>query len=590
MRKIILLLVFWLLSVAAYSQLEVKAGSFKEVLGFVNINTDIYDDDNGVLYAVIKVNTVNINDKQRRQLSFQGNESTFIELEYKVGEVWVYLSSKPATYLKISHPDFGSTEFWFPFDLEPKKGYEMVLVNKSSSEPSGYGSLTVTTKPESGATILLNGKASNVKTPYTNDMMAAGQYEITVSKERYKSVTQTISIVDGEKLTVELDMPIDVADITINADELTDVYIDGVLKKTGAWTGELYSGQHKVSLKKALYYTLEKDINVEGGKHETYNFELMPINGKISITSKPSGATVFIDEKEYGTTPLEVDDVMIGKHELKMTKDGWRTLRKRFDLTDGVVTELNETLEDYPEGVIRWWFSVSPTDKVYFSKGNLQYQASTKTWRFAETQWDFIGDANKNISPKYSGWIDLFGWGTGSEPTKTTTNESDYVKFSDWGDNPIRNGGNKAKVWRTLTRDEWEYVFSKRETVSGIRYAKAKVNGVDGAILLPDSWDKKTYKLKQVNKTVSDYNDNKISLSDWKNLFESNGAVFLPKASIRVEHNYIDHEIRVNSGHFKYWSSTSYKFVDVDRFDNQVVSGDHRGCDGYSVRLVCSPE
>lgn len=51
-------------------------------------------------------------------------------LEYKTGEVWVYLTAKYADYLKISHPDFSSVEFTLPFDLEPKKGYELTLVNK----------------------------------------------------------------------------------------------------------------------------------------------------------------------------------------------------------------------------------------------------------------------------------------------------------------------------------------------------------------------------------------------------------------------------------------------------------------------------
>lgn len=37
-----------------------------------------------------------------------------------------------ATFLKISHEDLSSTEFWFPFDMEPKKGYELTLVNKLS--------------------------------------------------------------------------------------------------------------------------------------------------------------------------------------------------------------------------------------------------------------------------------------------------------------------------------------------------------------------------------------------------------------------------------------------------------------------------
>ena len=132
MKKYLILLVALLLSLAAFAQLEVKQDSFKEVLGFVNINLDIQSDDNDVPYAVVKVKTENINDKQRRELLFQGDAATFIECEYKVGEVWVYLTYK-ASYLKISHPDLSSTEFWFPYDMEPKKGYELTLVNKSES-------------------------------------------------------------------------------------------------------------------------------------------------------------------------------------------------------------------------------------------------------------------------------------------------------------------------------------------------------------------------------------------------------------------------------------------------------------------------
>ena len=42
-------------------------------------------------------------------------------------------------------------------------------------------------------------------------------------------------------------------------------------------------------------------------------------------------------------------------------------------------------------------FSVSGEKKVCFSQGNLQYQGSTGTWRFATHQYDFIGNAAGNI-------------------------------------------------------------------------------------------------------------------------------------------------------------------------------------------------
>ena len=131
MKRLLLLIFVMLLSLNLTAQLEVKKDSFKEVAGFVNINTEKMCDDNDKPYAVLKIKTENLNDKQRHELLFQGNAATFFEVEYQVGEVWVYLSYY-ATYIKISHPDLSSTEFYFPFDMKPKCGYELTLINKPS--------------------------------------------------------------------------------------------------------------------------------------------------------------------------------------------------------------------------------------------------------------------------------------------------------------------------------------------------------------------------------------------------------------------------------------------------------------------------
>jgi len=96
-------------------------------------------------------------------------------------------------------------------------------------------------------------------------------------------------------------------------------------------------------------------------------------------------------------------------------------------------------------------FSVSATKKVCFSQGNLQYKASTNTWRFAEDQWEHFGN---NQSDNHR---DLFGWGTGGAPNKVSLENKDYPTFTDWGTNAISNGGTG---WRTLTAEEWGYLFN----------------------------------------------------------------------------------------------------------------------------------
>jgi len=539
MKKYILLLFTLILSLPLLAQLEVKEGSFKEVPGFVNINTEKMYDDNDKPYAVLKIKTENISSKERHELGFKGDAQTFFEVEYKDGEVWLYISYY-ATYIKISHEEYSSTEFHFPYDMKPKCGYELTLVNKTSNNSPGSGSLTITTTPEDGATISLNGKVLSQKTPYLNDMIAIGKYEVTVSKYGFESATKEVVIQDGITTNLNVEMP--------------------------------------------------------------YKY------GGIRIISEPAQAIVLIDDKQYGFTPLILDSIRYGTHEIKVKKDKHKTYSKRFEIKNSDILDFDVVLENYPDGVINGVFSVSPTKKVYFSQGNLQYKASTKTWRFAEHQWDFIGYQDKTrygtvfdygivydngiksnnalISPTYDGWIDLFGWGTGNNPTNTSKSSDSYKVFSDWGLNINTNGLNNK--WRTLSKDEWLYVFEKRYTDSGIRYAKAFVNGVNGIILLPDNWNVNDYVLYNTNSADSYFNSNMISLSNWVNKLESKGAVFLPTAGSRL--NTI---ISVVNRGF-YWSATpytgdeAYKVFFMDGDFSAIKSSTRR--DGQSVRLVCDVE
>lgn len=277
-----------------------------------------------------------------------------------------------------------------------------------------------------------------------------------------------------------------------------------------------------------------------------------------------------------------------------------------------------------PIGAINGLFSVSATRQVYFSRGNLQYKASTNTWRFAEHQWDYVGTQtpdnngnvggtvngsdNANISSNYSGWIDLFGWGTSGWNSGNTyyhpwdSNNSDGSLYgpperyygltgsyanADWGVyNSISNGNNTTNQWRTLTQSEWDYVFNSRNTTSGIRYAKAKVNNVNGVILLPDDWSSSTYSLSNTNTWDASFSSNTIYSYQWTTL-ESAGAVFLPAAGVRSG-TWVSEVGSVG----RYWSATHdwntdnfARLVHVSDYLLSANSNMYRYY-GLSVRLV----
>ena len=320
----------------------------------------------------------------------------------------------------------------------------------------------------------------------------------------------------------------------------------------------------------------------------------------------------------------------------------------------------------WTNGMLPGWFSVSPDHQVRFSQGNLQYYPDDDRWRFAEHQWDFVGGKcwgegigdmevgtvyangtkcdNTKVGRYYPGWIDLYGWGTsgwnngniyyrpydfashvyecasyGPQGNYDLTGE--YVQ-ADWGvHNAISNVG--SRQWRTPTAEEFLYLLTERNTLSGMRFAMAVVAGVRGMIVLPDDWNESIYYLSAANEFCY-YSTNTITGREWLDVLEPAGAVFLPAGGARyqftaydgVYFDWFNNEDPIDHGmwgysvlHYSpfyicgsYWTSSQFlgdysagvdnafalKIVayDMDPLYTSGFIANRYRCKGYSIRLI----
>lgn len=253
-------------------------------------------------------------------------------------------------------------------------------------------------------------------------------------------------------------------------------------------------------------------------------------------------------------------------------------------------------------------FSVSDSTTVVFSRGNLQYQPSSATWRFAESQRETLGRDNESISESYTGWIDLFAWGTsgwnsGADaymPYSTATKDSMYwpggdsaanlsgvYANADWGQfNAIENGGNTPGQWRTLTKDEWTYLVNLRHGAAQ-KMGLGKVDNVEGLILLPDTWTSPD----GVEFTAGfdkGYKTNRYTAAKWSKM-QASGAVFLPASGYREEYSVFT-KFKDEYGCGFYWSSTtlSKPNCNILFFGNEAINPKNfsKRHFGLAVRLV----
>ena len=307
--------------------------------------------------------------------------------------------------------------------LKPKFGWLNV-----SGGAETKGAYAYATHKQTGARLSLGS------IPLKEKELDAGEYQVWIQQDKYKDYTATVVIEEGKTNLLNVSLVPNFVHVTLTTQQGADILIDGTKMGTSRYSGTLELGDYTIETRQASHksvYTQVSLSSASAGKTIALNNPI-PIYGSLMIDGTPMDAVVYLDGKNVGNTPLIVNELLIGEHTVRLEKEGYDKQEKIIQIIEGREEIVTYNLEEVSE----YGFSVSATEQVTFSKGNLQYHPAKKQWRFAEHQTDYIGDANRNISSTYDGWIDLFGWGTGDIP-KYSTSDSEYSRFVDWGTNKI---------------------------------------------------------------------------------------------------------------------------------------------------------
>lgn len=310
-------------------------------------------DGSGFLYAIVKVRGDSPADKLGEYRFNFGNMNHIVEDHD--GELWLYVqkNAKIVTitrngYFPVNHYDLNTT-------IESGKTYRMKLSAQAakvytqmvmfSITPADSKAVVMITKEESGQNEEMFGTID--ETGGVANALEFGTYTYKVTAMNYHSSEGRFTLnsqadTHEEKVTLRRNG----SNITFSVASEADIYINGIKRGTRSWTGLMKAGNYTIECRQANHRPSQQTISVEEDRDRTIQLTPpTPITGILSITSRPLAANIKIDGKDYGTTPKNITDMLIGHHTIVISKDGYTPKTEQFDISEDETQRLNIALE-----------------------------------------------------------------------------------------------------------------------------------------------------------------------------------------------------------------------------------------------------
>ena len=298
-----------------------------------------------------------------------------------------------------------------------------------------------------------------------------GTYNYTVTAAGYHSQSGTFTV-EGQKIEKMITLKADAANVTLTAPGGAEIWVNGALKGTGRWSGMLASGTYIFEARKAGHKStkLSKTIT-SASANQSYELSApTPLVGKVTISSTPLMADVTLDGKPVGRTPIDIPNLLVGSHTVKISKSGYADNTQTITISEGKTTTVTATLTKGASNA-----NIGNIEMVYVKGGTFTMGATAEQGSDAES--DEKPTHSVTVSDFYIGKYEVTQaqWRAvmGSNPSKFTgdNNPVEKVSWDDIQEFIKKLNAQTGKKFRLPTEAEWEYAARGGNQSKGYKYS-----------------------------------------------------------------------------------------------------------------------
>ncbi len=195
-----------------------------------------------------------------------------------------------------------------------------------------------------GADVYIDNERAG-KLPFVSENLKSGVHRVRIVKNMYKTYEQQVTVQDNETTELSVEMIPNFATVTLTTDAESEIWIDGVRRNIGKWTGPLELGNYTIEVRKESHRTMSEVLRIDNIGEQTIELKSpTPIYASLEISSTPLRATVFIDGEEVGETPLIQNNVLVGNRRVAFRKEGYVSADKTVEVKENIENSISATL------------------------------------------------------------------------------------------------------------------------------------------------------------------------------------------------------------------------------------------------------
>lgn len=257
-----------------------------------------------------------------------------------------------------------------PFEIKTKNGTYVFGLEKNNYKPQylkvtvGDGErknveltlqeITASVMIESTpteATVEIDGKEIGL-TPIIIHGQKIGTHKAILKKAGMVPVEVSWQIEDARPQTVKANLSSNLGLIKIIASPPNaQISVDDKPKGRSPLSENIEQGEHSITVEAPGYEKHEQKIIVNRNAETVLNIALNVLPGSINVNSEPEGATIYLDEKLIGKTPIKIPGLHPGKYQLKAEKAGFDIASREVELAPGANVDVTLTLDTNLGGI-----------------------------------------------------------------------------------------------------------------------------------------------------------------------------------------------------------------------------------------------